>query len=113
MDSFSVGKLKEICTYLQLIINAVGCVDKENKINETTMYDILNSFTITDEERQSNINGSLAEQIKALNDNISALNAKLTETNKSLAFIDDAVAYQNDVGYLRTMSANNLFWTAD
>lgn len=111
MDSFSVGKLKEISTYLQLIITALGCVDKESKINETTIYDVVSTLISSDDARVSDINGSLSEQIKALDETLSKINNNLDKQTELLERLEDSVGYQNGVGYLRIMQPVNLFWT--
>lgn len=119
MDSFSTGKLKEICTYLQLIVGAMGCIDDDNKINPISIYDIISGISDKDDDRQADINGTLQEQIKALNDNISNLasaigdiKAGIDRTNNHLDYIDDMIGHSPDgTGYARIMPpGDGWYW---
>ena len=105
MNSFSTGKLKELVSLLQLIVTAmVGIDEKTGELNEKQLYGILQSISSeTDEERTGNIDGTLQEQIKALNDNIQNLNTTLEKVETLFSSI---VGNAYDVGYVRTMNAS-------
>lgn len=106
MNAFSNEKMKELVTLLQLLVTAmVGIDEKTGELNEKQLYGILHSISsVTDEERESNINGTLQEQLKALNDN-------LARTNELLDYIDDCIGHDADgTGYIRIMDNGNG-WT--
>ena len=105
MNSFSTGKLKELVSLLQLIVTAIVGIDEETgELNEKQLYGILQSISSeTDEERTGNIDGTLQEQIKALNDNIQHLNTTLGSIETLFSSI---VGNAYDVGYVRTMNAS-------
>lgn len=105
MNSFSTGKLKEITSLMQLIVKALIGIDEETgELKEKQLYGILQSISSeTDEERTGNIDGTLQEQVKALNDNIKNLNTTL-ESIETL--VSSIVGNAYDVGYVRTMNAS-------
>lgn len=98
MNSFSTGKLKELVSLLQLIVTAMVGIDEETgELKEKQLYGILQSISSeTDEERISNIDGTLQEQIKALNTTLERIETLLNEV----------VGNAYDVGYVRTMNAS-------
>lgn len=102
MDSFANEQLKNIVSFLQLIINALGCIDDESlTINEKSLYSLIGG---TDEERTGNINGSLAEQLTALNDNITEMNDKMQTMIDYINYIDDIIGHSpGGTGYARVM----------
>lgn len=102
MDSFANEQLKNIVSFLQLIINALGCIDDESlTINEKSLYSLIGG---TDEERTGNIKGSLAEQLTALNDNITDLNGKMQTMIDYINYIDDIIGHSpGGTGYARVM----------
>ena len=109
MDSFANEQLKNIVSFLQLIINALGCIDDESlTINEKSLYSIIGE----DEERTSNINGTLSEQLKALNDNLSTMNDKMQTLVSHIDYLDDIVHKDAaDVAYLKVMlPSGNWEW---
>lgn len=102
MDSYSTSKLKEIVSLIQLIVQALGCIDDESlTINEKSLYSLIGG---TDEERTGNIKGSLAEQLTALNDNITDLNGKMQTMIDYINYIDDVIGHSpGGTGYARVM----------
>lgn len=102
MDSFANEQLKNIVSFLQLIINALGCIDDESlTINEKSLYSLIGGI---DEERTGNIKGSLAEQLTALNDNITDLNGKMQTMIDYINYIDDIIGHSpGGTGYARVM----------
>lgn len=103
MDSYATSKLKDITAFLQLIVQALGCIDDESlEINTKTLYSIIGGEK--DEEREGDINGTLSEQLKALNDNIETLNTKMETLINHVDFLDDIVHKDGaGVGYLKVM----------
>lgn len=102
MDSFANEQLKNIVSFLQLIIQALGCIDDESlTINEKSLYSLIGG---TDDERTGNINGSLAEQLTALNDNITDLNGKMQTMINYIDYIDDIIGHSpGGTGFARVM----------
>ena len=105
MDSYATSKLKDITSFLQLIVQALGCIDDESlTINEKSLYSIIGE----DEERISNIDGTLSEQLKALNDNLSIMNDKMQTLISHIDYLDDIVHKDAaDVAYLKVMLPSN------
>lgn len=102
MNSYSTSKLKEIVSLMQLIVQALGCIDDESlTINEKSLYSLIGG---TDEERTGNINGSLSEQLKALNDNITEMNGKMQTMIDYINYIDDIIGHSpGGTGFARVM----------
>ena len=118
MNSFSTGKLKEITSLMQLIVKALIGIDEETgELNEKQLYGILQSISSEDEERKENIDGTLQEQIKALNASINSLNTTLgnintniNRTNDYLDYIDNTISSTNDTPYVRVMLPDGIVW---
>ena len=121
MNSFSTGKLKEITSLMQHIVKAlIGIDDETGELKEKQLYGILQSISSEaseDEEREENIDGTLQEQIKALNASINSLNTTLSSINTSinrtndfLDYIDNVISSTNDTPYVRVMLPDGIVW---
>ena len=111
MNSFSNEKMKELVTLLQLLVTAMVGIDKETgELNENQIYNILQSISGTDEERTADINGTLQEQVKALNDNIISLKTAIEQTNEHLDYIDNVVGFTSGTAFVKTMLPDGLIW---
>ena len=113
MDSFATEQLKAVVSFLQLIVQALGCIDDESlTVNEKSLYSLMRIFVEADESRTGNIKGTVSEQLVALNDSIHELKTAVERTNSLLDYIDDSIGHANsDTGYIRIMPSDGTYWT--
>lgn len=113
MDSFATDQLKAVVSFLQLIVQALGCIDDESlTVNEKSLYSLMRIFAEADESRTGNIKGTVSEQLVALNDSIHELKTAVERTNSLLDYIDDSIGHANsDTGYIRIMPSDGRYWT--